>query len=104
MHPEQKIVTMFSGNIVSMARARKKSKSIPVLQQDDTQVQQIVDRYHQIANNLHSSTDQKQAEATLAEINNMPEGAQIALLKALSKEHHSDAADILIAMNELSPK
>ena len=103
MHPEQKIVSMFSGKIASMARARKKSKSIPVLQQDDTQVQQIIERYHHIANNLHSSTDQKQAEATLAEINNMPEGAQIALLKALSKEHHTDAADILIAMNELSP-
>jgi len=33
----------------------------------------------------------------------MPEGAQMALLKALSKEHHADAADVLIAVNELSP-
>lgn len=86
-----------------MAKAKRKSKSIPVLQQDNTQVQQMLERYHEVANNLHSSSDQKQAEAALAEINNMPEGVQIALLKALSKEHHTDAADILIAINELSP-
>ncbi len=86
-----------------MAKAKRKSRSVPVLQQDNTQVQQIVEQYHQIADNLHNSTDRKQAEAALAEINNMPEGAQIALLKALSKEHHTDAADILIAVNELSP-
>jgi tetratricopeptide (TPR) repeat protein len=85
-----------------MAKAKKKSRSMPVLQQDNTQAQQMLERYHQVANSLRSSTDQKQAEAALAEINNMPEGAQIALLKALSKEHHTDAADILIAMNELS--
>jgi hypothetical protein len=39
----------------------------------------------------------------LAEINDMPEGAQMALLKDLSKQHHTDAADVLVAINELSP-
>jgi tetratricopeptide (TPR) repeat protein len=37
------------------------------------------------------------------EINNAPEGVQIALLKELAKENHVDAADVLIALNELSP-
>jgi tetratricopeptide (TPR) repeat protein len=86
-----------------MAKAKRKSRSIPVLQQDNTQVQQIVEQYHQVADNLHNSTDRKQAEAALAEINNLPESTQIALLKALSKERHTDAADILSAVNELSP-
>ena len=67
------------------------------------QAQHVLEQYHQVANNLHTSTDRKQAETALTEINNMPEGTQIALLKALSKEHHTDAADVLLAINELSP-
>src|SRR6266550_5294950 len=83
--------------------AKKKNTQIAVSQEDNTQAQQILEQYHEIAGNLHTSTDQKQAEDALTEINNMPEGAQIALLKALSKEHHTDAADVLVAINELSP-
>ncbi len=83
--------------------AKKKNKPIPVLQEDKTRAQHTLEQYHQVAHNLRLSTDQKQAESALTEINNMPEGAQIALLKALSKEHHSDAADVLVAINELSP-
>ncbi len=67
------------------------------------QAQHVLEQYHQVANNLHTSTDRKQAETALTEINNMPEGTQIALLKALSKELHTDAADVLVAINELSP-
>ncbi len=83
--------------------AKKKNTQIAVSQEDNTQAQHILEQYHEIAGNLHTSTDQKQAEDALTEINNMPEGAQIALLKALSKELHTDAADVLIGINELSP-
>src|SRR5260221_967349 len=83
--------------------AKKKNKPVPVSQEDNIQAQQVLEHYHEVAQNLRLSTDQKQAESAMTEINNMPEGAQIALLKALSKEHHSDAADVLLAINELSP-
>src|SRR2546421_1985275 len=83
--------------------AKKKNTQIAVSQEDNTQAQHILEQYHEIAGNLHTSTDQKQAEDALTEINNMPEGVQIALLKALSKELHTDDADVLIAINELSP-
>jgi len=83
--------------------AKKKNTQIAVSQEDNTQAQHILEQYREIAGNLHTSTDQEHAEDALTEINNMPEGAQIALLKALSKELHTDAADVLIAINELSP-
>lgn len=86
-----------------MAKAKKKTTQIPVSQEDNAQAQPILEQYHEVASNLHTSKDREQAEAALTEINNMSEGAQIALLKALSKEHHTDAADVLLAINELSP-
>ena len=86
-----------------MAKIKKKTSQIPVSLEQSTQARHILDRYHEIAGNLHASTNQEQAEAALAEINTMTEGVQMALLKALSKEHHTDAADVLIAINELSP-
>ncbi len=86
-----------------MAKIKKKTTQIPVSQEHTTQAQHILEQYHEIAENLHASTNQEQAEAALNEINNMPEGAQVVLLKALSKEHHTDAADVLIAINEMSP-
>jgi len=86
-----------------MSKIKKRTSQIPVSLENTTQAQDVLDRYHEIAKNLHESTNQAQVEAALAEINNMPEGAQMALLKALSKEHHADAADVLIAVNELSP-
>jgi len=86
-----------------MAKIKKKTTQTLVSQEDTTQAQPILDQYHEIAENLHASTNQEQAEAALIEINNLPEGAQVALLKSLSKEHHTDAADVLIAINEMSP-
>src|SRR6266516_5147388 len=86
-----------------MAKIKKKTTQTLLSQEDNTRAQPILDRYHEIAENLHKSTNQEQADAALTEINNLPEGAQMALLKALSKEHHADAADVLIAINELSP-
>src|SRR2546425_3177297 len=83
--------------------AKKKNTSISLSQEDNARVQQVLEHYQQIAGNLHTSADQKQAEAALTEINNMTEAAQMALLIALSKERHSEAADVLSAINELSP-
>ncbi len=82
--------------------AKKKRPQIAASQEDSTRAQQVLEHYHQLANNLHTSGDQKQAEALLTDINNLPEAAQITLLKALAKEHHTDAADVLLAINELS--
>jgi hypothetical protein len=86
-----------------MAKIKKKTTHIPVALEHTTQANEVLVRYHEIARNLHESTNQAQAEAVLAEINNMPEGAQMALLKGLSKENHTDASDVLVAINELSP-
>src|SRR5262249_21035830 len=82
---------------------KKKSTQISVSPEENVQAQHMFEQYHQVATNLHESEGQEQAEAVLTEINALPEGAQIALLKALSKEHHVDAADVLAALNELSP-
>src|SRR6266568_1376922 len=86
-----------------MAKIKKKTSQIPVSLENTAQAQDVLDRYHEIARNLHESTNQEQMESALAEINNMPEGAQMALLKDLSRERHTDAADVLVAINELSP-
>ncbi|HWZ20377.1 MAG TPA: hypothetical protein VNW73_16390, partial [Ktedonobacteraceae bacterium] len=86
-----------------MAKIKKKTSQIPVSLENTSQAQDLLDKYHEIARNLHESTNQAQVESALAEINNLPEGAQMALLKDLSREHHTDAADVLVAINELSP-
>ncbi len=83
--------------------ARKKDTHSIVSQEDDTQVQHLLGQFHEIAHALHSSTDQTQAEVALADISSASEAAQMGLLKALSKEQDSDAADVLIAINQLSP-
>ncbi|TMF52116.1 MAG: tetratricopeptide repeat protein [Chloroflexi bacterium] len=82
--------------------AKKKTTHISVSQEDTARAQRVFEQYHQIAAKLHESTDGAQVETALTDINDMPEAAQVALLKALSKEHHTDAADILLALNELS--
>src|SRR6266700_2880827 len=86
-----------------MAKIKKNIAQIHISLEDKSQAQHVLEGYHEIAENLHASTNQEQVEAALAEINNMPEGVQMALLKDLSKEHQTDAADVLIAINELSP-
>jgi tetratricopeptide (TPR) repeat protein len=86
-----------------MAKINKKTSRIPVSPENTSQTQDLLDKYHEIAKNLHESTNQAQAEAVLAEINNLPEGTQMTFLKSLSRERHADAADVLIAINELSP-
>ena len=83
--------------------ARKEDTTQAVSQEDAAQVQRLLRQFHKIANNLHTSTSQNEAETALADVINLPETAQLALLKALSKERDADAADMLLAINELSP-
>ena len=83
--------------------ARKEDTTQAVSQEDAAQVQRLLRQFHKIANNLHASTSQNEAETALADVINLPETAQLALLKALSKERDADAADMLLAINELSP-
>ena len=81
---------------------RKKETHAPVSQEDTAQVQHLLGQFHKIAGKLHASSSQTEAEAALADITTLSEAAQLALLKALSKEHDTDAADVLLAINELS--
>ena len=83
--------------------AKKKHQSLQVSQEDKTQAQRVFEQYHQIAEGLRLSTTREQVEAALAEINSMTEPAQVALSKALAEERRTDAADVLLAINELSP-
>jgi tetratricopeptide (TPR) repeat protein len=83
--------------------AKKKQVAHPVSQEDNEQAQRVLEQYHQIAHELRTLKDQKQIETALAAITTMSESAQFALLKALAKEHHTDAADVLLAINEVSP-
>lgn len=82
---------------------RKKDSNSLVSQEDEVQAEHLLEHYHQIAANLHLSSDNEQADAALAEVYAMPETTQIALLKLLAKEHTTDAADLLLALHELSP-
>src|SRR5438270_12625514 len=82
---------------------RKKETDTVVSEEDNAQVQHLLGQFHQLAGNLHSSSSPEEAGAVLSDINSMPEASQLALLKALSKKHDTDAADVLIAINELSP-
>src|SRR5689334_14287660 len=80
---------------------KKKDTNLPVTQEEQTQILHLLTQVHQIANKLHSSVNENEANDALTDINIMSEAAQMALLKALSKEHDTDAADVLIAVNEL---
>lgn len=80
----------------------KKDKDTTVSPVANEHIQPVLDNIHTITQNLHESKDAAQAKAALAEIHNLPAATQMALLKALSKQRETDAADILLAINELS--
>ncbi len=79
--------------------ARKKEPISLLSEEENTQVQHLLENYHELAHTLHQSTDQAQVETALSAIDALTELAQIALLKALAKENTTDAADILLAAN-----
>ncbi|MGZ6365373.1 MAG: hypothetical protein ACXWPS_05345, partial [Ktedonobacteraceae bacterium] len=62
---------------------KKKNTPISVSQEETIQAQQLLERYPQIAATLRTSTEQKELEIALAEVESLPEGAQIALVKGL---------------------
>lgn len=81
----------------------KKSQQPIIPQGDDTHVQHLVEQRQNIAESLRGSTSRIQAETALASITSNAEGTQLALLKALVKQRDADAADVLLALNELAP-
>ena len=81
---------------------KKKEQKVSISQGDEAQAQAVLERYHKLAGELRSSKDQNQAEEALSTVSDLPEAAQMALLKALSREYHQDAADVLVAVNALS--
>jgi tetratricopeptide (TPR) repeat protein len=81
----------------------KKSQQPIIPQGNDTHVQHLVEQRHDIAESLRGSSSRIQAETALAGITSNAEGTQLALLKALAKQRDVDAADVLLALNELAP-
>jgi tetratricopeptide (TPR) repeat protein len=81
----------------------KKDLGTSVSHGNDAQVQYLLEQRHKIAEELHNSTSRAQAETALAGLMNIDEASQVALLKALAKQHDTDAADVLLAINELTP-
>ena len=49
--------------------AKKKNISVNISQEDNQQIQQFLEHYHQFIANLRTSSSQSQAESALAEIN-----------------------------------
>ncbi len=82
--------------------SRKKEISPSLSAEEQHQIQLLLERYHQIAERLHASTEQTQATEILHTITHQSEPVQLALLKALAKENHPDAADIAVGINALS--
>src|SRR5437588_9910051 len=82
--------------------ASKKDTRAVVAQGDTAQVERLLEQRHEIAEALHNSTSRVQAETALAGISAADEATQMALLKALTRQRDTDAADVLLAVNELS--
>src|SRR5579863_3163018 len=82
--------------------SQRKDRDITVSPETNEQIQHILDNIHTIAQNLHESSTEAQVKSILTEIDNLPAAIQMALLKALSKQPETDAADVLLAINELS--
>jgi len=81
----------------------KKQGDSSVPHGDNAQLEHLLEQRHEIAEELHNSTSRAQAETALAELISTDEADQMALLKALAKQQDPDAADVLLAINELTP-
>jgi tetratricopeptide (TPR) repeat protein len=84
-----------------MTAKKQGDSSVPHM--DNAQFEHLLEQRHKIAEELHNSTSRVQAETALTELTSIDEAAQIGLLKTLAKQQDTDAADILLAMNELTP-
>ncbi len=81
----------------------KKQGDSSVPHGDNAQLEHLLEQRHEIAEELHNSTSRAQAETALTELTSIDEADQMALLKALAKQQDPDAADVLLAINELTP-
>lgn len=82
--------------------AQKKETRTQLSQEYQQQIDNVFLQYHQIAEQLHNSTDQAQVETILTNITGLPMPAQLALVKTLAREHTTDAADVLTAIYTLA--
>ena len=81
----------------------KKQGDSSVQHLDDAQLEHLLEQRHSIAKELHNSTSKAQAERALVELTSIDEAPQMALLKAMAKLQDTDSADVLLAINELTP-
>ena len=84
-----------------MTTKKQRDSSVPHV--DNAQLEHLLDQRHTIAKELHDSTSKVQADRALSELTSLDEAAQMALLKAMAKLQDTDAADVLLAINELAP-
>lgn len=82
---------------------RKKESDVSLSETEQAQIQQQLERYRELVITLRETTNHTQAESALSEINALPESAQLALIRDLTKEQTIDAADLLAALNAFSP-
>jgi tetratricopeptide (TPR) repeat protein len=80
--------------------AKKKHTQPAISQEENAQARHAFEQYHELARKLRLSKDQQQVEEALAEVNQLPIGTQMALVKELARERHTEAADVLVALNE----
>jgi tetratricopeptide (TPR) repeat protein len=83
--------------------ARTNENNTILSTEENTQLQHLLDRYQELAQQIRTTTTQAQAEAALNDITSLSSKVQIALLKALAKEQTSESADLLTALNAFSP-
>lgn len=81
----------------------KKNTQSQQSQGDQERVQQLLAERQAIARALHSFVSRAQAEEALAPVFTADEGTQMLLLKQLVHQRDADAADMLLAINELAP-
>ena len=67
------------------------------------QIHHLLEQQHEIVTALHNSASRSQAESALTPITSADEALQLAFVKALAKAQEVDAADLLLAINELAP-
>ncbi len=84
-----------------MTAKKQGDSSVPHI--NSAQLEHLLEQRHTIAQELHGSTSKAQAESALTELTSIDEASQLALLKAMAKQRDTDAADVLLAINELTP-
>src|SRR5690242_5702489 len=70
--------------------------------EENERVQRLFSQYQQIAELLHTSLDQEQAQAALIVVSDLTEAGQMAFVKSLAKVQETDAANILAGINTFS--